>query len=221
MTYAATFSAFLGRLQEAGDKYRLKKDRLDRLQSEITANAEELKVCRAKIELLEQVKIVLQSTSEYARDQARQQIELLVTHALQYVFGSGIEFSIKMNILRNRPEAEFYVISKYGSLTVENRPEDARGGGVVDVISLALRIAMLHSYQPDIDGPLVLDEPAKHVSDDYIANVAEFLRYVSQVFGRQVIMVTHNQTLTDIADKAYKVEMKEGKSRVLPHTVLT
>jgi len=221
MICSDSYTAFRTRLQEVKEQYALKKDRLDRLQAEIVANAALLAACRAKLELLEQVKAVLQSTSEYAREQAKQQIELLVSHALQYVFGSEIEFSIKLNIVRNRPEAEFYVVSKYGSLTVENRPEDARGGGVVDVISLALRIAMLQSYQPDINGPLVLDEPAKHVSEDYIANVAEFLRYVSQVFGRQVIMVTHNRTLTDIADTAYKVEMKDGKSQLLPHTVLT
>lgn len=221
MSYTESCSAFLERLQEARSQYLLQKDRMERLQSEIAACTAQLTACQDNIALLEQVKIVLQSTSEYARDQAKQQIELLVTHALQYVFGSEIAFRIKLNIVRNRPEAEFFVVSQYGSLTVENRPEDARGGGVVDVISLALRIAMLHSYQPDINGPLVLDEPAKHVSDDYIANVAEFLRYVSQVFGRQVIMVTHNRTLTDIADKAFKVEMIEGKSQILPHTVLT
>jgi hypothetical protein len=32
---------------------------------------------------------------------------------------------------------------------------------------------MLECYTMDIKGPIILDEPAKHVSDEYITQVAE------------------------------------------------
>ena len=154
-------------------------------------------------------------TSEHAREQARQTIESMVTRALQYVFGADLEFKIRIEESRGRPEAEFYVASTYGGEdVVENRPQDARGGGVVDVISLALRLVLLQSTRPLLEGPLLLDEPAKHVSDEFAFNVAEFLRELAQVFDRQVIMVTHNHQLAGVADNAFRVEMGEGKSRV-------
>jgi len=85
---------------------------------------------------------------------------------------------------------------------------------VIDIISLAIRIAMLECSNLEIKGPIILDEPAKHVSDDYITHVAEFLKQVTHMFQRQVIMVTHNRHLSEMADRWYRVEMKDGISVV-------
>jgi DNA repair exonuclease SbcCD ATPase subunit len=97
---------------------------------------------------------------------------------------------------------------------VETAPQDARGGGVVDVISLALRLALLEAFRPPVGGPVILDEPAKHVSEEFAPQVAQFLKSFSQSLGRQVIMVSHNQHLADSADVAYLVEMAQGRSSV-------
>ncbi|MGI6575675.1 MAG: ATP-binding protein [bacterium] len=166
-------------------------------------------------ELLDRVRVLLQMTSVHAREQARQTIESMVTRALQYAFGADLEFKIRLDEARGRPEAEFYVASTYGGeRVVETRPQDARGGGVVDVISLALRLVLLQGTRPPLAGPLILDEPAKHVSEEFSLNVAQFLKEVAQVFHRQVIMVTHNQQLAGIADQAFRVELEEGRSEV-------
>jgi DNA repair exonuclease SbcCD ATPase subunit len=166
------------------------------------------------IDILEKVRILLQKASEYARESSKTQIESLVTKCLQFIFDSNIEFKIEISELRGKPEAEFYVISNVNGDNIKTKPQDARCGGIVDIISLALRIAMLQCGALDLKGPILLDEPAKHVSDEYITNVAEFLKQVCTVFQRQVIMVTHNKHLSEIADKWYRVEMKDGNSKV-------
>jgi len=166
------------------------------------------------IDILEQVRILLQRASEYARNQIKQQIEMLVTHCLQFVFGPNLEFVIELSEVRGKTEADFYVISNYDDKKIKTKPQDARGGGVVDVIALALRIAVMQSTNSYIEGPLILDEPAKHVSSEYIANVAQFLKQISEIFNRQIIMVTHNQYLSEIADLSYKVELRDGVSSV-------
>ena len=61
---------------------------------------------------------------------------------------------------------------------------------------------------------MILDEPAKHVSEEFSPQVAQFLKSFSQSLGRQVIMVSHNQHLADSADVAYLVEMSRGRSSV-------
>jgi len=167
-----------------------------------------------EIDLLEQVRILLREVSDFAREQARQQVEYMVTRALQYTFGPGIEFKVEMRERRGQPDAEFYVVSDYGGTRVKNKPQDARGGGVVDVISLALRIALLETSRPRLDAPLILDEPGKHVSDEFAPNVGQFLKRISRDFKRQVLLVTHNRYLAESADKVYTVELKEGKSIV-------
>ena len=169
---------------------------------------------QSEIELLERVNILFQKTSEFAREQAKKQIESLVTKCLQYIFESDTEFIIEIEEQRGKSNAEFYVVNKINDVIIKTKPELSRGGGVVDIVSLALRIAFLQINKPKIEGPLILDEPAKHVSSEYIANVAQFLKQISEIFNRQIIRVTHNQYLSEIADLSYKVELRDGVSSV-------
>lgn len=195
-------------------EYAMKKNMKEKLEKDLNAKQNELEEVANLIDVLEQVRLLLQRASEYAREQIKQQIEMLVTHCLQFVFGPNLEFEIELSEVRGKTNAEFYVVSTYDDVKIKTKPQDARGGGVVDVISLALRIAVIQSTDLYKDGPLILDEPAKHVSNEYINNVAQFLKQISDVFHRQIIMVTHNQYLSEIADLAYKVELKNGISEV-------
>ncbi|NLJ33411.1 MAG: hypothetical protein GX349_02315 [Firmicutes bacterium] len=211
----ANLSQLQNALMDLQALYHQRRGQQEQLAKEKEKLGKELEKVILKRELLDEVRILFQMTSEHAREQARQTIESMVTRALQYVFGADLEFKIRIEESRARPEAEFFVASSYGGeAKVENRPQDARGGGVVDVISLALRLVLLQSARPPLGGPLLLDEPAKHVSAEFAFNVADFLRQAAQVFDRQVIMVTHNHQLSGVADRAFRVELEEGKSKV-------
>lgn len=188
----------------------------DALLQQRQAKAEALAHLREQVQVMEQAIVLLKETADHAREQARHQIEVLVANSLRTVFGPDFGFRIELKESAGRPQAEFYVTSAYAGERLETRPEDSRGGGVVDVVSLGLRLAMLETYRPALDGPLVLDEPAKHVSEDYIQAVAEFLQKVGRFFGRQVIMVTHNPHLAEMADRAWRVQLREGRSEVTP-----
>lgn len=186
----------------------------DKILEEIKNIEKELNNIESRIELLEKVSSLLKKTSEFARNQARLQIEQLVTNCLQYIFESNIEFKIDIKESRDKPIAEFYVITKENGITIKTKPELSRGGGIVDIISLALRIAFLQIHKPKVLGPLILDEPAKHVSEEYIFNVANFLKKTSEMFERQIIIVTHNNHLSAIGSKAYKVTINNTVSQV-------
>jgi len=194
------------------NRQRGEQNRLLQQKSELEKRLQEV---RQEIECLEKVSLLLLEAARHAREQGRRQVEFMVSQALQFVFGGDLEFKVVVEEKRERPEAEFYVCSTYGGdFKVETTPQDARGGGVVDVISLALRLALIHALRPQVKGPVVLDEPAKHVSVEFSPQVAQFLKSASQSLGRQIIMVSHNQHLADMADTAYLVEMQQGKSRI-------
>lgn len=205
------------------DRYKNALNRLENLYTRRYGQAETLQKQRAEAlarlretgaetELLEKVRLLLQETSSLAREKARRQIEHTVTHALQSIFGPGISFRVELVERRNQPEAEFYVVSQYGEVEVKTRPQDARGGGVVDVVSLALRISLLETIRPPLPGPLLLDEPGKHLSDEFAPYLALLIREMSGTFNRQVLMVTHNRHFTEAADRVYLVEIKAGQS---------
>ncbi|MCF6459761.1 ATPase [Clostridium sp. Cult3] len=203
-TYVSEMKSYISK--EQGKKEKI----LEQIQQYI----ELVEQIESDIDLIEKVSVLLQSTSEFARNQAKLQVESLVTNCLQYIFENNAEFEIEIEELYGKPNAEFYVLTKVEESIIKTKPELSRGGGVVDIISLALRIAFLQIYKPTIEGPLILDEPAKHVSEEYIFNVADFLMRSSELFNRQIIMVTHNNHLSSIGTRAYKVYMKGTESQI-------
>ncbi len=202
---------YIGRANKFISKEMGKKEIIEQ---QINIKTERLQDIGKEVELLSKVSTLLHKTSEYAREQAKFQVETLVTKCLQYVFETDIKFIVEIEEQRSKSAAEFYVVNNIDDHILKTKPELSRGGGVVDIVSLALRIAFLQTHKPKIQGPLILDEPAKHVSDEYIYNVSEFLKQTSELFDRQIIMVTHNNHLSSISTSAYKVDLKSSISEV-------
>jgi DNA repair exonuclease SbcCD ATPase subunit len=157
------------------------------------------------------VQILLQQTSEYARQQAKARIEEIVTHALTVVFDRDYKFQVVLDVKGNQPVAEYFLESD-GVITQLKPPDYDRGGGVADVVSLALRLAVGELI--GLKGPLFLDEVGKHVSQEYQPNVAYFLKQYSEQFGRQIILITHNEHLAEIGDTSIAVTLVNGTSKV-------
>ena len=163
-------------------------------------------------ELLNSVKILLQKTSDFAREQAKNQIEDLTSNCLSYIFASDSRFEIELSEAYGKTSAEFYIVDNIDGIENKTKPIESRGGGLVDIISIALRISFIELMKPKIEGPLILDEPAKHVSEEYIFNFAGFLKQTSEMFDRQIIMITHNSHLAALSTKSYRVNKVSGTS---------
>src|SRR5690625_7694773 len=95
---------------------------------------------RAEEELLryDLVQILLQATSEFARQQATQRIEEIVTSALSVVFGTDYSFTVEIAIKGNPPVADDYHESEGVLMHVRPPYYDRCDGGAADV-SLALK----------------------------------------------------------------------------------
>jgi DNA repair ATPase RecN len=161
--------------------------------------------------LLEKVQILLQKTSDFARIQAKRHVEEIVTSALTVVFSKDYQFTIELDVRGKQPVAEYWLASE-GIRTQLKPPDYDRGGGVADVVSLALRLAV--GELSEVKGPLLLDEIGKHVSGEYAPNVAYFLKEYSQNFNRQILLITHNDTLADAGEVSLQVTQRGGRSEV-------
>ncbi len=204
------------RLNAAREEALVRKTKRDSLTSMLQDVERRMAEAESKQKLYEKVGALLQESAEHARKQAKAQMENLVTNALQYVFGPMFRFEIELSDHGGKPVADFFVVTEWDGITVKNKPQDARGGGVVDIISLALRVALMETFRPRPKGPLILDEPGKHVSSEYIVSMLEFLKSTGEMFDRQIILVTHNTHLTEGADRAFEVGLKDGTTVVRP-----
>ena len=169
----------------------------------------------AKQEKLETLLTLFNQTAQYARQDTKEQIEKLVSECLRMIFETDIGFQIELHETRGKASAEPYVTEENDGVVELYRPEQSRGGGVVDSVSLALRIAFLLKLGDLADGPLMLDEPAKHLSDDFIMQIAEFLKQISKMTGRQILFVTHNVHLSEAGDATFFVDKRMGQSEVI------
>jgi DNA repair exonuclease SbcCD ATPase subunit len=210
MTMLTDLETKAGLLRSNLEQAKGKRDLLVQQMSQKDADLQE--VVR-NISTWEQVQILLSKSSEFAREQLKQKIEETVTAALRSVFeDSGISFHIELSTGAN-PAASWQVISTYKDFEVAANPEDARGGGVTDVVSLALRLSLLELARPKHEGPVILDEPGKMISREYLPNVAAFLSKYGEKTGRQIIMVTHHGILADASDVAWFVMQEKGVSK--------
>lgn len=203
------------KLEQINSKLNIEKGKLQVISQNFENTKKEFDKEIKYEDLLTKVILLFQKTATYAREQSKRQVEDLVTRCLQFIFETDIEFLIELSEKRSVPNAEFYVRSNYDEgYSIITKPELERGGGVVDIISIALRIAFIQLHKPVLQGPIILDEPGKHVSEDYIFNLGDFLSKSSSLFKRQIIMVTHNAHLAQICDKSYSVDIKNGVSCV-------
>ncbi len=134
-------------------------------------------------------------------------LSTLVSTALDAVFpGQGLEFRIQFEPKRGRTEC----LLEVGENGIFNPPMDAHGGGVVDVVSFALRMSFwsMQRTRP----VLVLDEPFKFLSADLIPLAAELMRAMSDKLGLQILIVTHIEEFQAIADKVFTIKRSGNNS---------
>ena len=168
------------------------------------------------LELLEKVRVFLQTLAEATRDEIMAGLQEVVTLCLQSAFGPYLTFEIEVETKRNNTGVEFYVVDS--SIDKDNpirlKPVGNDSGGVIDTVSLGLRFGLLKVINPQPLGPLILDEPAKMVSNDRIASIAGLIKELSDMFDKQIIMVTHHTDteLMDIVDHAVFVKKEQGVS---------
>lgn len=59
------------------------------------------------------------------------------------------------------------------------------------------------------------------MSVEYVIPMLEFLKATAEMFGRQVILVSHNSHLTEGADRVFQVRMRGGETLVQTPVFLT
>jgi hypothetical protein len=151
---------------------------------------------------------IIQVTAKETQENLRHHIEDIVELALDTCFPDVYSFVLEFETKRGRTEAGMYLVDN----GVRIDPMDAAGGGVVDIISFALRIAAWTLSKTD--NVIVLDEPFKFLSVNLRPLAGEILKKLTQRLGLQFIMVTHDEAMIDAADRVFEVTQDKGVSAV-------
>ena len=205
-------------MEAIGDQIKELKGRLERLQGRRSWIEQEL--AKVKKDLVEarrqhnralQAREIVRQVGLTTQEQLQVHISNTVTLALESVFPRPYKLVVEFVKRRNKTECDLMLEHK-GSRV---HPMEAVGGGVVDVVSFALRVSSWALLTPRPAPVLILDEPFRHLSTDLLPLAGKMLKEISEKLALQVIMVTHAEELVEEADKVFVVSKdKKGRTQV-------
>lgn len=136
---------------------------------------------------VEEARVIAQTTAQRTQEEAHRHISSIVSKCLEAIFPDPYGFRILFEKKRGKTEARM-VFLRDGN---EVDPQEAAGGGALDVAAFALRLAALVLARPARRRLLVLDEPFKNLSAGYRGRAADLLLCLAEEMGIQFVMVTH------------------------------
>lgn len=166
-------------------RYLGEQEHLKRSEEE---QRQELEQARQYKEDVAQATTLIQEIAQNVQKAAHTQIASIVTRCLDAVFGSG-EYAFKVIFEPKRNKTEANLLLERNGHDID--PLEADAGGVVDVISFALRLACLLLSRPARRKLLVLDEPFRMLSVEFRPQIRGLLEAISEEFGVQIVLVTH------------------------------
>ncbi len=132
-------------------------------------------------------------------------IEEVATSALSAIYGPEYGFELEYAARRNQVEAAPWIVVGGERFS----PRDEVGGGVLDVVSLALRMALWAMAEPRTAPTFLLDEPSKFLDTDRQADFGHMLAELAETLGAQFLVVTHSPAVAEFAGVAYAVSQGE------------
>lgn len=173
-------------------------DRLTRLKIKYQAAKERLDTERAEFVKLdnqyaahEKALQILQDIAQAIQQEMHQRIASVVSRCLESVFDEPYQFQIDFEQKSGKTVANLAFVRD----GLEIDPLTSSGGGVVDVASFALRLACLMLRKPKLRRVLILDEPFRFVSANYLPRVKNLIETLADEMDIQVIIVTHIKQL--------------------------
>lgn len=137
-------------------------------------------------------------------------IEDIVTKALQIVYQDSYRFKLKFEAKRNQSEVRLIVEENGIEYDVQN---DEKGGGVLDVVSFALRLAFNALDSESGTNVFILDECAKNLGN-LREKFGNMMKELSEMLGLQIFIVTHSDELAQSADAIYQIKRKDNISKI-------
>ena len=193
----------IDRIKSIIEKHLVLKDSYEQKRKDINHSINSIKT---QNEILLELKEFLTTVSANYRDQLCNLFTSLVSEALTSIFERNIKFKINLYAYRNEPAIDISVIEN----GLEIDPQKSCGGGLNDIISFVIKIIFI--YLKKSSKIIILDEPLKFLSRDYIEQSSNFIRNISKRMNIQIIVVSHKPDLELGCDKLITIEKNENRS---------
>ena len=191
------------RVESLLDMYKECAHKAEYLKGKLDSTRERLEAAEQDYQNALKAREIINIVAKDTQQQLEMRITNIVSMALAAVFPDPYQFKLVFNERRNQTEADLLLVRDGEELS----PVEGAGGGVLDVVSFALRIAVL--LMSNYRRIIILDEPFRHLSADLQPKASEMMKMLSDKLGIQFIMVSHEEGIIDCADNI--ITIKEGR----------
>ena len=164
---------------------------------------------------IEEAQIFIQAIAKATQEQLKFNLVEIIQLCLDAVFPNKYKFDIAFEIKNSRTCARLIYRTMDGKY--ERDPLRQNGGGICDLTSFALRIALWSIGKTD--NVIILDEPLKNLQPVELNRLGfEVIKNLSKKLGLRFIIVNNSigsENLLEVSDKVFEVSMKDGISKVI------
>lgn len=183
-------------LQEIHDKLAYAKQHRENLENQRKSTEVSFAKSEQEYAVSLETQRLIREASQLTLSNLSVRIGTIVTKALTQVLGEGYKFNLDFDIKYNKLAADMY-LEKDGKRYDLKRDN---GDGVVDIVALALRVAILCLDRRKLRRLLILDEPCGAVSVNYQPVLGKMIKQLSAMLDLQVIMVASHGSNMQIPD---------------------
>lgn len=196
------------------------REKYQKLSAERTILTENVEASRGHIEALNKAQNTIKLTHAFvkkiaqdAQNEFKTEVDTAVTMAVKTIFEENFFFDLDIKTGGSGLQCYPKIWEHVDGVDVEYVPKDEMGGSIIDPIGFTLRVT-LQAFDPEPTRPtFILDEPMKHVGKgELLERAGRLLREISHGMKRQLIIITHEPELAEIADRAWRVVRRRGRS---------
>lgn len=192
----------LQRFKEAREKFTKDLGVWEDRVKELDLVTRDISLANHRIEVSDKAILILEAVATTAQNAIHHLIDDPVTVALRTVYeDASLSFATDIERSGDRMELTFRI--QRGDEEIAGPILDSEGGGLADVVSFTLRICLYRLL--GCSGPIVLDEPFRHMDEQALPRVSDFVRQVSDKMGIQIIAVSHSPELTEAASNVIRL----------------
>ncbi len=205
-----------GKVLDISDRFKKLQSRVNFIIDDLDAKEVAIGNLNDEIDCLTKQRWVLTEAQGLTQTRFKKKVESLINLAMKScyqdrIFDIELIFETKRNQMEVRPII-FETIE--GNREPYEDPEDDINGGLVDVISFSAKIALWSLEKPQSRPIIILDEPMKNMGA-LISLGGKMLSEIAHDLGFQLIIVTHEDELISIADRAYEIKRINNISQAI------
>jgi len=191
-------------VQEIRQVYEDRCSRLNLLREQRADKIEQIEKKEQLIEDYTKAKWVLTQALLLTEQRFTAYLESMVNFVLGSVYTEDLKFKVTFEMDRGKPSCDLMV---QDGDNPPYYPKDETGGGILDVISFALRIILWSLKDPRPRPVLLLDEPMKNIGKGVLLKrIVDVMKKISQDLDIQLIINTHITELAEMTDAAWEVK---------------